>query len=312
MPVERLAAAPDCRRRSSLQSGGFAADSGFMASLAGRNRTVVAALLIALVAAFSLTYPASAKAAVVGPEVGVQWHAVWSSYSDVQRVQVLDSVKASGMQWVRIDVGWDMIETNYRGERNAYWTSRLDDFIGMAVARGLKPMVMLYQTPAWARPSGTASNTPPSDPATFASFAGWAAARWAGRVAAWEIWNEPNLDGFWRGTDPAAYSRLVRLAYPAIKSADPRALVVAGAVSYNDDAFLAKMYAAGARGFFDVLSTHPYMGQADAAPEAGDDGTIWTMRHVCKFAGVHQAAFAMVESQRIQFRYQPKKFAYKP
>src|SRR5450759_4924096 len=222
----------------------------------------------------SMPTPAAAASA---PQMGVQWHAVWSSYTDEQRIQVLDEMKTAGLQWVRIDVGWDMIESSRQGYYDPYWTSRLDTFIEMAVARGLKPLVTLYQTPAWARPAGTTNRTPPSDPLMYAGFARWAAYRWAHKVLAWEVWNEPNLEEFWVGADPFAYTRLLRAAYPALKAGDPSAIVVGGALSYNDDTFLGRMYTAGAQGSFDVLSTHPYQGPADAAPETTDDGTrpVW-------------------------------------
>ena len=245
-------------------------------------RWAVAALAVALLAVLSpLARPAGAvSAAPAPPVVGVNWHAVWGSYTDAQRVQVLDAMQAAGLRSVRIDVGWDMLEPTASGQHDAYWTGRVDAYVNMAVAHGLTPLVMLYQTPAWARPTGTGSNSPPTDPATFAAFAGWAAGHFAHRVGSWEIWNEPNQEGFWHNPDPAAYAQLVRAAYPAIKTADPSALVVAGAVSYNDVPFLSGMYAAGVRGSFDVLSTHPYLGPADAAPETANDGTIWTLRHV--------------------------------
>jgi hypothetical protein len=212
--------------------------------------------------------------------VGVQWHAVAGYYDDAKRVRVLDAMRDAGVTWVRMDIGWDQIENQYPGQRDPYWIGRIDTFINMARARGIRPMVTLYQTPAWARPAGTSNRVPPSDPATYASFARWAAQHWAGRVAAWQVWNEPNLEEYWPGTDAARYTGLLRAAYPAFKAGDPTALVVAGAVSYNDDAWLRRMYEAGAAGSFDVLSTHPYQGPADAPPEVPDDGNRWHLTHV--------------------------------
>ena len=40
-----------------------------------------------------------------------------------------------------------------------------------------------------------------------------------------------------------------------------------------------KTYDAGAKGYFDTMAVHPYMGPADAAPEKADDGSMWTMMH---------------------------------
>lgn len=221
-----------------------------MIAVARRVVQVVSLVVLAVVAAVVPT-GSGAAAAEQGslPQFGVQWHAVWSSYNDEQRV--LDGLKAAGVQWVRMDIGWDLIEGSAPGQYDAYWTGRIDTYVDMAVARGLKPLVTLYQTPAWARPAGTTNRTPPSDVASYARFARWAAARWAGKVRAWEVWNEPNLEEFWVGTDPVRYAQLVRAAYPAFKAGDPAALVVAGAVSYNDDVWLRRMYAAGAAGSFD-------------------------------------------------------------
>lgn len=65
-------------------------------------RWAVAALAVALLAVLSpLARPAGAvSAAPAPPVVGVNWHAVWGSYTDAQRVQVLDSMQAAGLRGV--------------------------------------------------------------------------------------------------------------------------------------------------------------------------------------------------------------------
>ncbi|NGN92017.1 hypothetical protein G5C66_04600 [Nocardioides sp. KC13] len=96
-----------------------------------------------------------------------------------------------------------------------------------------------------------------------------------------EVWNEPNLAAFWRsGPAPVAYTRLVRAAYREASSVDPTIPIVAGALAghgaYNDSGctgvndggvsanginpvnFLSRMYAAGAHGYLDGVSVHPY------------------------------------------------------
>ena len=49
---------------------------------------------------------------------------------------------------------------------------------------------------------------------------------------------------------------------------------------YNDETWLTRAYAAGARGCFDILGVHPYMAPADAPPGLKDNGEMWRMRHV--------------------------------
>ena len=68
--------------------------------------------------------------------------------------------------------------------------------------------------------------------------------------------------------NPEHYAALVKAAYPKIKAADPAAMVITGVVASTggdggatalDDAeFLSRMYAAGARGYFDAIGSHPY------------------------------------------------------
>jgi hypothetical protein len=68
--------------------------------------------------------------------------------------------------------------------------------------------------------------------------------------------------------DPAAYTRLLKAGYAALKKADRRAIVVTGGLSPGYDAadhtqmaplsFLVAMYRAGARGSFDQVGIHPY------------------------------------------------------
>ena len=34
-----------------------------------------------------------------------------------------------------------------------------------------------------------------------------------------EVWNEPNLEGFWQGADEQAYFRLFEITFRAVKAA---------------------------------------------------------------------------------------------
>ena len=98
------------------------------------------------------------------------------------------------------------------------------------------------------------------------------------------IWNEPNLSFEWgyRPVDPAAYVRLLQGSYLAIKSANPDAVVLAGALAptmetrgsragLNDTEFLSDMYQQGAGEYFDALAIHTYglIEPATSAPAAG-------------------------------------------
>ncbi len=87
-----------------------------------------------------------------------------------------------------------------------------------------------------------------------------------GRVRVWEVWNEPDLPLFWQGT-AAQYARLLKVAYQAIKAADPQATVLFGGLAYwynpqfyKDvlDIIAADPESEAYNGYFDVMSLHLY------------------------------------------------------
>ncbi|MGH2467399.1 MAG: GH39 family glycosyl hydrolase, partial [Candidatus Limnocylindrales bacterium] len=106
------------------------------------------------------------------------------------------------------------------------------------------------------------------------------ARQFAGRISAYEIWNEPLLPGSMFGYQDgtaAHYADLLRVASTAIKAADPTATVIAlgGSDLYagGDAARLADMrsftndlLALGAARYADAISLHAYpWGRADPA-----------------------------------------------
>ncbi len=229
--------------------------------------------------------PAGIQAGLATPvPVGVQFHGMWSMYSDLQRAEVLDKLQAAGVRSVRLDVSWAMLQPVGASSYDPWGVGFVNRVIGMANARGIKPLVTLWLTPAWAN-RGQGERVLPDNPADYARVARWAGYHWHGKVAGWEVWNEQNSPAFLAGADPVAYTRLLRAAYPAFKKGDPDSPVVFGGLQYNDTGWITRAYAAGARGYFDVMATHPYQGVADLAPTTPDDGTMWRLTHA---AAVHR------------------------
>jgi hypothetical protein len=87
------------------------------------------------------------------------------------------------------------------------------------------------------------------------------AARYRGRVDAYEVWNEPNHTEFWpTGPNAAAYAGLLRAAYPAIKQGDAGADVLFAGPSGNDYRYVEQAFDAvpDLGNYFDVMGAHPY------------------------------------------------------
>jgi hypothetical protein len=183
------------------------------------------------------------------------------------------------VRWVRIDVAWDGIEHPLKGSRDPWYIGMVDYCVDQARQRGLNVLITLWLTPGWAN-GGQSNNVPPTNPQDYADFAQWAASHWRGRVAAWEVWNEPDpSQTFWLGTTPQ-YVSLLQAAYPGFKAGDPSAQVVLGGPASNDDGWIGQVYALGGKDSFDVLATHPYQGMADYPPEYPDDGHRWWFTHL--------------------------------
>jgi hypothetical protein len=159
-----------------------------------------------------------------------------------------------GVGWVRGFVPWEEYEPT-RGHLNEWQISQLEAGIA-ALPKGTKVLLDVVTTPSWE--TGSSNQVmPPSDPADYARFVGALAKRLAGKVAAWEIWNEEDDSLWWAsGPDPAAYTALLKAAYPAIKAVDPGATVVLGGLTGNDYEFLSQLYAHGAKGSFDAVGVH--------------------------------------------------------
>ncbi len=244
-------------------------------------RFVTAAAIAALSAAGLLATATTAQAnlnQVNTPDVGVQFHGTWARYTDEERVDILNRLQATGVTTVRMDVSWAMLQPVDRDSYDEWGTAVLDRLIAMCNERGITPLITLWLTPGWAN-DNAGQRAMPTDVADYARVAQWAAARYTDKVAGWEVWNEQNSQAFFAGADPVAYTNLLRAAYPAFHAGYPDTTVVFGGVEYNDDAWIEQAYAVGAQGYFDAMSTHPYMGVANLPPDTPDDGTKWTLMH---------------------------------
>jgi hypothetical protein len=149
----------------------------------------------------------------------------------------LDSMRATHAKWIRFDVAWSVIERN----QGVYDWSTIDRLVDAAKARGFKLLGTLTYTPAWARPAGTDDKTAPSTLAqreAYGVFAAAAAARYAGRVSAWELWNEENAVPFWKpAPDPAGYRSLVHEASTRMRAAVPDVKIVLGGLAAVGNGF---------------------------------------------------------------------------
>ena len=190
----------------------------------------------------------------------------------------LQLAKNGGFHWVKQRFEWRNIEGKNKG--NFEWNEP-DRIVDAIQQSGLKIVARVDNQPKWA--SSTVQwpgSGPPDNPRDWTDFLTAVATRYKGRIAAYEIWNEPNLDREWgdKQPDAAAYTAMLKASYQAIKAADPQALVISAGMSptSTDNAqaipdlkFIQQMYAAGAQGSFDVMGIHAQPWKAEACADPG-------------------------------------------
>jgi hypothetical protein len=251
-------------------------------------RRLLVALLV-LLACGQTAAAASPQAATAGnswDRVGLGTHLVWSSEPEVRAVT--NRVRAGGVQWIREDFPWRVLEPT----RGTYDWSRTDALMAGAAASGVSVLAILGYAAPWASsdPSGAGNeHFAPRDPADYAAYAqavvdryGRGGAFWGTRadltprpLEAVEIWNEPYAYWFWKPEpDPAAYARLARAAATAINATHPEVkILISGEVwqARRDDAavpWLARVLDADPElwKLVDAYSTHPYPWPRDRGP----------------------------------------------
>jgi hypothetical protein len=170
-----------------------------------------------------------------------------------------------GVGWARLFVNWGFAEPS-DDVFNTVYVNGVAAEAAAYRARGIKVLVVLTGSPQWA--SGSASGIgPPIDAAKYAEFAAHMVAQMPS-VSAWEVWNEADDNLFWEsGPDAPRYAALLRATYPAIKAANPAAIVVSTGMVGNNFGFLAQLYANAAGGSFDAVAVHTDTACLIAPPE---------------------------------------------
>ncbi|MEN8098136.1 MAG: hypothetical protein ABFQ89_03600 [Chloroflexota bacterium] len=196
-----------------------------------------------------------------------------------KRERQVSMIADAGFHWIRQEFQWEDIEIHGKGDfsdrRNFpegidSW-AKYDNIVDLAGQYGLEIIARLSNPPAWSRVNGDddGAMAPPDDLADYEDFVSAVVDRYQGRITFFQVWNEPNIYPEWgeRNVDPEGYTELLCRAYDAIKTANPDAVVLSGALAptlelsgrnMNDLVFLQRMYDAGAKDCFDILTMQGY------------------------------------------------------
>lgn len=223
------------------------------------SASLLLALLLCAGSAFSATRPVS-----IGVNAAFEHHLALSAH----------------IGWSRIDILWSAVNP----QPNVWDFAATDAQINNAVAQGQQILAILHRPPAWVG-GGPNENIPPLSTTQWSEFVRRVAQRYVGKIAAYEIWNEPDMKstsqvgiGWGRNIEePPLYVDFVRAAAIQIQSEAPGTLVVAPAFLSRNTAhgsnnrkkrilqqIEAAWYPEGSgSSFIDVISAHNNAGDSE-------------------------------------------------
>ncbi len=176
----------------------------------------------------------------------------------------------------RIEASWAELEPDGPGRRDPAALATLDHTVDSAARSGIKVVLFVDRTPCWASSapanvrggcSGPGRNRrdvtrwSPVRPEDSVPISAFLVARYGAKLAAFEVWNEPDQSNekYWAGPNKVEkYVALVKALYQPLKRANPKLPVLAGAFVGTNGAWLTAMYQQGVKGFYDGLAVHFY------------------------------------------------------
>ncbi len=216
-------------------------------------------------------------------ESGISTNASLLRMSDRSLSDRLDDIRDLGATWIRVDFNWALIQPD--NPVDFEW-EMYDRVVREAGAHNLKVLAVLGYTPQWAQDrrcdnltssAASARKCSPRSRDEFAHFAATASFRYHTQaVRGWEIWNEPNLTGYWRSArddntifvDPESYAKLANAAAQQIRYHDGDAVIVTGGlapmfeprfpIGMRQSDYLAQMLDYLQPEYFDAVGIHPY------------------------------------------------------
>ncbi|MEM3433898.1 MAG: hypothetical protein QXI12_10360 [Candidatus Methanomethyliaceae archaeon] len=201
--------------------------------------------------------------------------------------KILSRLADLGVSWGRLNLYWDKIEPRRTVPPTYEWDDT-DKVLRTIAPAKLNLILTVRNNPSWAAetPCGPLNEIGLEGLAEFLSTAVKRYSQPPYYIKYWELYNEPDVKpsksflqhgGCW-GHDSKAYAKMLRIAYEAIKNADPGAQVLIGGIAYEDfdtnvfaPHFLDDVLDSEGSRYFDILNFHYYPAFADVWNRYGTD-----------------------------------------
>lgn len=196
-------------------------------------------------------------------EIGIQIHIHREDLAEI-----FDHLQILNVGWVKVQVSWKLYQPEPDRIDEVHF-AELDNVAAMAAENNIKLLVSVAKAPEWSRPT-TELDGPPSDYTHFRAFMALLAGRYQGQVAAYELWNEANLQREWNGAPLSAadLTALIREGAAGVLQVDDDVILISaapsptgindGVTAVDDRQYFREMVAAGVLDVVDAVGAHPY------------------------------------------------------
>ena len=248
------------------QRMGAGPDAGAELRLAGTHSPAVA---IAFTPTYTTYLPLTMHRILPAPnKFGTE---IDSDFEDKKGARMIEQ---AGFGWYRhLQVDWADFEPAYgvytmTPGGPGHWYDILDQGIARASASGLRPIIVIRDSPAWAPVGGKrgCDSVRPDRYAHLAAFVNKVVAKYEQppfNTRYFELWNEPDWHtpattwtevGCWRKASD--YVNMLKVVYPAVKAAHPGAVIMNGGLLELGP--WAQTFISTGLNYIDVLAYHAY------------------------------------------------------
>jgi hypothetical protein len=163
------------------------------------------------------------------------------------RAEELGLMAQAGIAWARSDFDWSGVQRN----ADTWSFDHLDTVVSNAEAAGVQMLPILDYSVSFANPAHKHLDL-------WEKYVRAMVERYHARLPVWEVWNEQNLEGFWKNASADDYLPLLKKTYETVKAADPKLTVAVGGFAGVPTNFIDRLYQLGGAKYFDVMNVHPY------------------------------------------------------
>lgn len=172
--------------------------------------------------------------------------------------QLFEILGDAGIKWVRLVHRWNKIEI----EKGKYQLDKNDMLVELSGRHNINILGEIDGSPEWA-PDSKDNIKNIED---WKKFVKKVVTHYKGRIRYWQIWNEPDIQKFWKGT-PEEYINLQKISYEVIKEVDPSIKVLSAGLDGNGEKYLDKLLDLNLASYCDIIAFHPYANSPEKSVE---------------------------------------------